>query len=424
MLKKCFFFLLIFCLSGHLAGQSSFPFYDYVNEKVRDTTTRNYLIKQYEGTATAADVARFEAYYKKTYQSKSFSDEDLLEDGAEPHIAIHPDDPGILAVSFMQNSEGGLSYPVFVSTDAGASWTQSTFDSEAALSQAFPGDNQFGGGDPILAFDDDGTLYLTYLYVHGSFLDINGGIFLVYSNDNGANFVIPPPDEHVVYDNDILSADILDRQWMDVDNTGGSYDGNLYMSAYYPGGDLNTQGQIVLTKPAGSNQFDLDNIAVAVPFGPNGEDTQFGNIKVDQNGRVHVSCVYVNNSSGGGLIYHAVSTDGAQTFGTPVQAGQGGIFFPTQFTGNETVIHDRENAATSMDVDGNNVYIAWTDLEDGESKAYFTYSNDGGQSFSPQTEFGNLLVDSVEVYHFFPAVAADSGRVSISWYTVDKISGE
>lgn len=423
-LKKCLFLLLLFCFAGQLTGQSTFPFYDYLEEKVRDTTLRDYLIKRYEGTATAADLAKIEAYYKKTYQSKSFSEEELLEDGAEPHIVIHPNDPNILAVTFMQDSSGGLGFPVFISTDAGASWTQSSFDSGATLSQAFPDDFEFGGGDPILAFDEDGTLYFTYIYVHGSMTNFRAAMFFVYSNDLGASFEIPPQDELVIYDNDVLVGDVLDRQWMAVDNTGGPYDGNLYMSAYYPGGDLNTQGQVVLTKPADSSQFDLDNIAVAVPFGPNGEMTQFGNIKVDQNGHVHLSCVYLNDPVGGGLIYHTVSTDGAQTFSNPVQAGQGGLLTSNQNISSSAVIHDRENAATSMDVDGNNVYITWTDLEDAESKAYFTYSNDGGQSFSPQTEFGNSLVDSVDVFHFFPTVAADSGRVSISWYTVDKNSGE
>jgi len=424
-LKHFISFLIVFFLVGQLTAQSSFSFYDFVDEKVRDTVIRDYLIKKYEGNATADDLARIEAYYRATYQSEADSkDEQLLQDGAEPHIAIHPTDPNILAVTFMQNSTAGIAYPVFISTDAGASWTQSTFDSEAALNQVFPDDIQLGGGDPILAFDEGGTLYLTYIYVHGTLPDANAGMFFVYSNDNGTTFEIPPFEDHVVYDNDLFIADVLDRQWMDVDNTGGPYDGNLYMSAFYPGGNLNTQGQVVLNKPADSSTFDTANIAVAVPFGPDGEQTQFGNVKVDQNGHVHVSCAYLNDVSGGGLIYHTVSTDGAQSFSNPILVGQGGLLEPFQSISDDFVIHNRENGAVSMDVDGNNVYIAWTDLEDAESKAYFSYSNDGGQNFTPQIEFGNILVDSVDVFHFFPNVAADSGRVSISWYTVDKVSGE
>ncbi len=410
-------------LSGQLWAQASFPFHHYVHEKVRDTTIRNFMIKKYEGKATASDLEAIEEYLKatkeKTDSIKGESDAQLGE-GAEPHIVIHPTDPNILAISYMSE----VSFPVFISTDAGASWTQSTFDSEAALYQLFPDDFIFGFGDPILAFAKDGTLYFTYIYLHGNFDSFLGSMLFVYSNDLGNSFVVPPLNDHVIYSGDVFMADLLDREWTDVDNTGGPYDGNLYLSAVYFGGALNTQGQLVLTKPAGSSGFDMSNIVTAIPHGPNGEFTQFVNLKVDQNGRVHLSCGYINPSNFSGSILHTASNDGGQTFSPPVQVGTGGLLFPNQDSPN-IVVHNRENAAASLAVDGDNVYITWTDLvgpSSDISKAYFSYSNDGGQNFSPQFEFGNFLVDSIDVFHFFPTVAADSGLVSISWHVIDKIS--
>ncbi len=254
-------------------------------------------------------------------------------------------------------------------------------------------------------------------------------MLFVYSIDTGSSFIVPPLNVHRVYGGrNLFSADLLDREWMEVDNSGGLYDGNLYLSAIYFGGALTTQaGQIVLTKAANSNAFDTINVVTAIPLGLNGEYSQFVNLKVDQNGRVHLSCAYLTSDVGEGFIYHTVSNDGGQTFSPPVQVATGGLLFPNQIVSSNIVVHNRENAAPSLAVDGNNVYIVWTDLVDSVSnisKAYFSYSNNWGQSFSPPFEFGNFLVDSIDVFHFFPTVAADSGLVAISWYTIDKISGE
>jgi hypothetical protein len=136
-------------LTCQIWGQASFPMYDFLDEKVRDTTIRNFMIKQYEGKATAEDIAAMEEYLEAAKQRSTDSlqnkSESLFGDGAEPHIVIHPTNPNILALAYMS----GQGFPVFISTDAGASWTQSSFDSEAALDQVFPGDYIFGWGDPI-----------------------------------------------------------------------------------------------------------------------------------------------------------------------------------------------------------------------------------------------------------------------------------
>lgn len=245
-------------------------------------------------------------------------------------------------------------------------------------------------------------------------------MFYVYSSDTGKTFTVPEIKHHVVYEGNLFASDMLDRQWMDLDNTGGPYDGNLYMSAFYFSGPLSTPGQVLLTKPADSSGFRTDSVTTAVVATP-GNITQFGNVKVDESGRVHVSCALIDEIDGGGLIYHTVSSDGGNSFSAPTQVGTGVLLAPQPGT-NSSVIHSRENAAISMAVDGDNVYIVWTDLGNDASKAYFSYSNDGGLNFSQQFEFGNELLDESS-FHFMPNVSADSGRVTISWYSIDKSSG-
>lgn len=393
----------------------------YLEEKVRDPQVREYLIKQIDGSATKADFSAIQAYYNGL-QSKSSNKNKLIQEGAEPHIAIHPTNKNILALTFMQNSLTTVEYPIYTSFDGGTTWNKSTFSTEDVLDSLFPGSLALGGGDPILAFDKNGKLYLSYIYVHGNFpAAIRGDMFYVYSLDTGKTFVVPPIDDHVVYEGNLFTSDLLDRQWMCVDNTGGQNDGNLYLSAFYFGGLLNTEGQVVLTKPADSSGFNLDSVSTAVAP-PNGFITQFGNIKVDQSGRVHVSCALIDEFTGGGFTYHTVSSNGGKTFSTPTLVGTGVLLSPNGGPNSNSLIHARENAAVSMDVDGDNIYVVWTDLGNSASKAFYSYSNNGGVTFSQRFEFGNQLLDT-STFHFMPNVSADSGQVTISWYSVDKTTG-
>lgn len=413
-------FCLLLCLATSLSAQSKFPYQSYLNEKVRDPHFKAYLEKQWQGKASPADLEAIEAYYQNRRLGSSKTD-NLIQEGAEPHIVIHPTNPNILALSFMQNSLTNADYPVYISIDGGITWTKSSFSTEATLSSQFQGNMAIGGGDPILAFDRNGTLHMSYIYLHGNFPSLRADMFYVYSTDTGQSFTVPPLEDHVIYEGNLFQSDLLDRQWMEVDNTGGPYDGNLYLSAFYLGGALNTAGQIILRKSPDSTGFDLDSLSTAVVASP-GNITQFGNVKVDQQGRVHVSCAYMDENTGGGFVYHTLSTDGGKTFTSPSQVGTGQLLSPLPGAVPGGIIHERENAAVSLAVDGDNVYLAWTDMGADSSKAYFSYSNDAGATFSPQFEFGNLLLGRSS-FHFMPNVAADSGHVSISWYAVDKTLG-
>ena len=415
-------------LTTPLSAQSNAFQRAYLEEKVRDPYIREFIEKEIEGTATAEELKAIKRYCAERENRKSAASlrsagaNDYLDEGAEPHIVLHPTNKNLMALAFMKLTATVAEYPVYISRDGGATWIKSTFNSETALDSVFPNGSVLGGGDPILAFDEDGTLHLSYIYIHGTFPSpLRGDMLYVYSLDTGRTFIVPPLDDHVIYGGDLFTSDLLDRQWMDVDNSGGPFDGNLYLSAFYFGGALNTIGQLLLTKDPDSSNFDLNNVTTAVAP-PAGDLTQFGNVQVDQSGRIHITCAVADQIVGSGTVVHALSTDGGQTFGAPVQVGTGDILFPmTTGMGGNSVIHDRENAAISLAVDRNNVYVAWTDLGNDSSKAYFSYSHDGGANFSPQQEFGNQLVGTSD-YHFLPNLAADSGRVTLSWYAVDKVT--
>ncbi|MFT5860842.1 MAG: hypothetical protein ACI865_002958, partial [Flavobacteriaceae bacterium] len=267
----------------------------YIEEKIRDVQVREYVMahalafqKAEEAGQEYMPLGKMPGAFMQSLGyvagARGIDHEFSSTGGAEPYIALNPLDSNHLAVTYMSRADSD--YPVFVTLDGGVTWVQSTFSPLDQLNTYAPGTFILGGGDPILAFDNYGTLHLTYIYAHGSGFPILGGMYYVNSSDGGFNFTVPAGADHVIYEGDVLAGDLLDRQWMACDNTGGVEEGALYMSAVYFGGAFGTAGQLVLKKDLTDSGFTSNSIAV--PFIGAGS-TQFGNLKVDDAGTVHVA---------------------------------------------------------------------------------------------------------------------------------------
>lgn len=403
-------------------GQISNELEHYLEEKIRDVQVREYVTEHALAFKAAKDAGQTYIPEGKTpasfmaslgYQSgaRGINHDFAVTGGAEPFIAMNPLNPDHLAVTYMSRAD--LDYPIFVTLDGGVTWTQSSFSPIAQLDVYSPGTFILGGGDPILAFDNYGTLHLTYIYAHGSGFPVLGGMYYVNSSDGGFNFTVPSGGDHVIYEGDVFAGDLLDRQWMACDNTGGSEEGALYMSAVYFGGGFGTAGQLVLKKSLSDTGF-TSNV-IAVPF-VGAETTQFGNVKVDDAGTVHVACMRFDGTSGAGAVLYTNSTDGAATFSSALTIANATTGLPNNAATH--IVHSRDNAATSLAVDGDNVYISWSDFTGGVLRGFFSYSSDNGATFSTPSEFGEVLFGP-GFFHVMPHVAADNGRVAINWYKVD-----
>lgn len=427
--------LFALCTSLLSFGQGMSPelFEDYLNEKVRLPECReaveaimdiNEKVESGEYTITQAEVEaalireETERAIAANYPSNEFRagviDENAMgSGGAEPFIALHPTDANRLCASYME-SGSAFDYPIYYTTDGGSNWNLSTFSPAAQHATEFPSGTIAGGGDPVLAYDEDGTIHMTWIYLRIEGFSLKAAMLYAYSTDDGATFTVPGGGDHIIHDGNLLTSDMLDRQWMYVDNTGGTYDGNLYMSAIYFGGALGGAGEVVLTKPYGSTTFGAP--VAAVTFSGS-EGAQFGNVKVDDSGTVHVGCMkFTDQSTGVGHIVHTMSTDGGMTWSTPTQIAPCESKLPQ---GSGHMVHDRDNTATSLAVGNNNVYMAWTDQGSSDTKAYFAYSNDGGVNWSAAVDLGAATYPG-NFYHLMPNVSASGNNASISWYVVDK----
>ena len=343
-----------------------------------------------------------------------------VEEG-EPYIAINPTDSMNIVISFMQlDSTGVLQFPVYSSFDGGESWTLSNFDITDVLSQ--DGYNTvFGGGDPLLAFDNTGQLYFGCLYLAGeSILDFFDPYFIVYwasSNDGVLNFEIAPDGDHIIttanvglLNGDITNGDgVFDRPWFATDKSGGTCEGTLYVSGWFVRSDTSAlpSGMVVRRKLPGATAFESTHTLVSV-------DTlvQFGNVQTDNQGNVHVSYGNIETDQ----IMYARSTDCGQTFSTPVQVGA----FVWDEAATDFDVMSRDNPASSLGIDPatGNPHIVWTSFESDTSRAYYARSTDGGATWET-TAFSDLIPDVSEQAYLPNLAVSPSGKISISWYDLD-----
>ena len=361
-----------------------------LNEKVRDPQVRAELFKQLHWPV---------AFEQETQRAVD------VEEGAEPSIAIDPNDPSHIAIAFMDPS---LEFPIYWSNDGGFTWTQSSFDCLATSQSVFPGD-LLGGGDPVLEFTPDGKLHLTWIYLLGSFAAADFTVYYAVSDDFGATFQASEEAGLVVHSGDLVDFDLIDRQWLAADHTDGPYSGNLYMSGAYFGDSITTFGEIVMVKTPTDDGFGNATTAYT------GGGTQYGNVEVDGVGNVHLSLFAFTNldDQTEGEVVHCVSSDGATTWQCTSVAPESS--HPANGGAND--VHGRENPAVSMAADGSYVYMTWTSFPDTGVEAYFAYSHDNGANWSVPTLFGpEQLGEGFQ--HFMPVVSADNGKVTVSWFGI------
>lgn len=339
--------------------------------------------------------------------------------GAETSVAVNPTNHNNIVMSYMSDS-ANLSFPIFYSNDGGASWSKSSFNSIAVLASDYSNEMIGGGGDPVFEYDAQGNAYFSWIYLtiqNNQFDTAFMRMFWAKSTDGGQTW--SHTKSMVIGQGAFLLAGggiaaiaqyqdgIFDRQWFDVDRSGGSNDGTVYATSYVipHGGNSLVEGMMVSTLPAGSsNAFQRGSYAGT-------GTTQFGNIVVDQtDGTVHVT--YVDAATN--QIFHASSTDGAQSFSTPVMIAQGVNLFPSS----SNIVHGRENSAPSLAMDGaGNLHIAWTDIAGGQIQSYYSMSTDGGQTWTAAA--GLATVVGTTGTPFSPTVAASGNYVAISFYNLN-----
>lgn len=342
----------------------------------------------------------------------------------EAQICINPNNDNQLVMSYMENtSTGSLLYPVYFSTNGGSSWTKSNFSAYNLLSTQFPGYFLVGGGDPVFAWDKSGNLYFSWIYLmlNSSFDTAVAAMHWAKSTDGGSTFTLQSGNNRFIGksyldpnspDFDPLpgSEGFYDRQWLAVDNSGGTNNGRLYCSFIYfnaPSEPNSLTGSTIKILNSSGTAFGNKIQAASGAI-------QFNNVRVDHSGVLHLTGANVDFNS----VIYCKSTDGGTTFSAPITIANGTNLFGSQGNG---FIHDRENSAVNMEVDGaKNVHVVWSDFSvnpDSNFNSFYSRLNQGGSSFTTPLDLRTIFPSGQRI--LMPVVSTHGNRVTIGAYVVN-----
>ncbi len=353
---------------------------------------------------------------------------------AEIHAAINPTDSNNIVVGVISLFSPGAmqTTTVYTTHDFGKTWRKSP---EVFRSTGFT--SVFGGGDPMFAFAEDGTLYYSWidLTITSNFQIINA-MSWASSSDGGLTWTRPQND---VIGSGILSngggqGDFFDKQWMVVDRSGSERNGRLYVGLVHSlrgGGDL-AGGMGVRTKLESSDEFvDLTARVLEQDWAFN----QLASTVVDPDGKLHMMFFGSRTGSPGDIaLWLTGSVDGGESL-LPVKKITDFTFpvFSTGQSGERITGFNSERTQPSSHLavdlsDGphrGNLYAVWSANgieKKGTSRTdiYFTRSTDRGTTWSApmivnddgDDEIGRRAIDQ-----FHPSISVnDRGIVTLSWY--------
>lgn len=335
---------------------------------------------------------------------------------AETSIIVDPTDTNNIVLSYMSQSSTGLSFPIYYSSNGGTNWTKSTFNTQTIAGNDFHSGLISGGGDPVFAWDKvTHTLYFGWIYLvlnsahDTSFFTLNWA----YSNDNGKTWKTKPGEAHFIGQGavDISTGSeipykdgVCDREWFAIDNSGGPRQGTLYCAFI----NFAHGGECVKIKGPNDTTFGAMNLAY-------GGSSQLVNIETDKDGILHMSFADISTN----VLYHASSSDGTGPYSGPHKIYQGNDLW-----GKAGVVHDRENSAPSLAVDGSgNLFVAWSDFKAGKAYGYYSRSTNHGVNWSTPKRIDSLSPAFKGKMMFMPTIAASqNGIVSITVTGIDSVS--
>jgi hypothetical protein len=303
----------------------------------------------------------------------------------ETSIAMSPADPKV-AVAIGVIGGGGKVQP-FRTDDGGLTWQPG-----GNLGFTTPTRTYERHGDPVVTAGSDGTFYAATLIGSPKTYPLTyGGIGVFTSRDGGATWDGPFPVVERAPQDKPRYAD--DKEWITVDDTGGPYDGNLYVS-WIRNDTANTQdiASVFSRSTDGGRTWSPETVlgrgaGAQVSVGPNGE--------------VHAirTCE--------GFICSQTSRDGGVTFDAPVRIAPSGTFW--------------SNAVDiSTGPHRGNLYVAWIASITGPQltrsyvgTVYFARSTDGGKSWEGPVAITPIGTGTA----LFQTIAADrvTGEVMLTW---------
>ena len=252
----------------------------------------------------------------------------------EPSVAVDPRNPAIMVAGSndycaeIQNGNGNVWAGYYRSTNGGVDWSLSLVPGYPADTSPFGTASPAHGscaaaGDPTQSFDRDGRLYYGFICFN-RVKPTNGSIYVARYDNDGASYV-----RTVRVDRGTPSVWGLfqDKINIAVDQTAGPDSGNLYVAwARYPGQAANNV--IYFSRSTDGGQ----TFSSPMRLTQGQAEEQFADIGIGPNGAVYVTYREIaHQKSTQNRIRIVRSTDGGQTFSLPQTVAEIVPFDSTDF---------------------------------------------------------------------------------------------
>lgn len=354
-----------------------------------------------DGTVNIMDLATVGASFGQSCPSNvdiTLGNDPNNRQQVEPTTAVHPLKPNIVIAGaqdlrLVANGKNRW-HGYYRSVDWGRTWSVS-------LLPGYPGDTSPEGSasplkgsiftsDPVLTADRLGNVYYTGIAIKPTFpgsTNIVQAVFVARYIDDGATY----------HSTTLLEGQAFgtnhDKPWIAVDNSGGRYDGNVYLAWDATIGNSFTS-VLARSTDQGGSFFAPTLVPETAGFLPV--------VTVDPIGVVYVSTVGPNDT-----IEASKSTNGGRTF-TTVTAAPRITPLPSPLPGNGF----RMFTIPQIAADANGVYLVWDDFGSGDADILFSRSANGGVSWTPPIRVNDLSANQ----QFFPTISASGGSINIAYY--------
>ncbi|MDZ4664484.1 MAG: T9SS type A sorting domain-containing protein [Bacteroidota bacterium] len=317
----------------------------------------------------------------------------------EESLAIDPTNPNHLVVAWMKYiflpAPASVMIATSTSTNGGLTWS-----TPINIPHNKPA---WTSADPTLAFKNDGTIYLGFIDSNNA--KDSAAVFVTKSTNGGTAW---GPLSKVVDFND--SPDLIfDRPWLTVDNSGGPYNGYLYMATMsYKADPLPHHVYLTRSIDGGTTwgaHLLVDN---TIPLGPSVQ--AMGVPTVSKDGRLYIAYLSYNPAQSlfPRFIY-ALSTDGGSSLtNSVILTGVG-----TSIT-NDTLLQYSYKLDANP-TNSNNLVFSYVDKSNSDYDIYSANSNNGGINWNTAIRVSSDAINNGNNQDMLWANFSTTGKYAATW---------
>ena len=275
---------------------------------------------------------------------------------SEPSLAVNPTNQQNVVAAWMGLTGIKVSAKTKASFDGGLTWSAVSSLPHYSITST--------SADVSLAFNSSGKCFYSFIDFHKP---DSGAVFVSASSNGGLNWSAPVK----AIDGMAAPQLPLDRPWIAVDNSGGTYDGRIYVTAmtanWFP---TNRHVFITFSDDDGLSWSTLKQVDTAGFLCTNVKSMLIPTVTADGK----LNCAYISYDVSGSLIprmIDAISVDGGDNFS---------FHSVLQYTSTSVIDTDYQFSycMVAHPTDANKLWMGFTNWSNGDPDIYVYYSSNGG----------------------------------------------